>query len=1108
VGKKTGGGSIVIREDEGALRPVKSFLLAGCAAVGLILGSSGIAVAQDETAPPVDCEATPNDPACADQQPPAEEPAAEEEAAEEAATTERIIVTGSRIRKDEFTSSSPVQVITSEQSTLEGLVDTSEILQGSSLATGSQQINNQFTGFVTEGGPGANTISLRGLGAQRTIVLLNGRRLSPAGSRGQVGSVDLNVIPSSIIDRIEILKDGASSIYGSDAVAGVINVITNADLDGGIISANGNVTEHGGADTWAADGAWGTVFDRGQFMVSGEYFDREAMTWGQRDYLSCSQDIVSELGTGRFLDIIDPSTGQSKCFNTLENVSDRLTGNGGRFTPDGAALAGGGILPTSFGGETVELIAITEAAFGGINATAGAAGRYSDLAGLQRVNLSYANVIHWYRSACNAAANPLARAALGAVCTDPTAFENATEATWRQTTIDTPTNPERYNSRTAITPVQRGSLFATGSYDLAPSVEAYAEAMWNNRESEQKSWRQLFPNVNGANPNNSVINGGFATTARSIVLIPTDGQQTVDYYRGVVGLRGDYDLWFMQEWSYDVFYQWSYSDAEYTNDIIYNDRVLATTGALACNQAAITISGGNCADIPTGISWFSPAVMQSGVWPANQQAFLFTKETGTTTYEQSLIQGTITGDLFELPAGTLAVALGVEYREDEIDDTPGFNARNNNLWGQTSAGRTAGTDTTFEYFGEVEVPIVRGVSFFEDVTFNGSYRWTDVDSYGKSETWKMGLNWQMTPEYRLRATKGTSFRAPALYELFLANQTGFLGQAAIDPCILWELDPNPNVQANCSSLGIPTGYTAAGSSSALITTGGGAGILEPETSEADSVGFIWTPDFIDLSVAVDYFDIYVFDEVAQFGSANILQACFSDPNFPASPFCSLFFRELAPGPTQFNILTVNDSYVNINTQRTQGVDITARYEHEFSFGDLRIDGRGTWTFVDEFVLFFGDTDDFNGTIVDPDFSGELDFRFDMDDWTFSWFIDMYSKTSSTELFLDDVFPWRGTQVQPCPPIPAPNQCPFVPPAYSQKAIFAKYKQHTEFTAAHDFSIRYRMDTWSFQVGVQNVFDEAPPTLSTGSFFGRIGNMGTGTFDPVGRRGFFEIIKTF
>jgi len=199
------------------------------------------------------------------------------QAASQESAIEEVVVTGSRIKRTEFTSSSPVLIITSEETSLEGLLSTSEILQTNTLAAGSQQINDQTTGFVTENGPGANTVALRGIGSSRTLLLLNGRRLSPAGARGQLASVDLNVIPTSIVQRTEILKDGASSVYGSDAIAGVVNLITNKNLDEGRLSASANSVFEGGGETQLFSASWGKVWDNANFSVSYEYYNREPM---------------------------------------------------------------------------------------------------------------------------------------------------------------------------------------------------------------------------------------------------------------------------------------------------------------------------------------------------------------------------------------------------------------------------------------------------------------------------------------------------------------------------------------------------------------------------------------------------------------------------------------------------------------------------------------------------------------------------------------------------------------------------------------------------------------------------------------------------------------
>jgi len=152
---------------------------------------------------------------------------AQDEGAADTEAIEEIITTGSRIRKDVFTSSAPMDVIDVGQASIQGIANVGELLQRNTAAAGSPQVTSAISSeFVSNGGLGTSTLSLRGLGANRTLVLINGRRPGPAGTRGAVSSFDLNILPLSTIERVEILKDGASSIYGSDAVAGVVNIIT------------------------------------------------------------------------------------------------------------------------------------------------------------------------------------------------------------------------------------------------------------------------------------------------------------------------------------------------------------------------------------------------------------------------------------------------------------------------------------------------------------------------------------------------------------------------------------------------------------------------------------------------------------------------------------------------------------------------------------------------------------------------------------------------------------------------------------------------------------------------------------------------------------------
>ena len=184
-----------------------------------------------------------------------------------------------------------------------------------------------------------------------------------------------------------------------------------------------------------------------------------------------------------------------------------------------------------------------------------------------------------------------------------------------------------------------------------------------------------------------------------------------------------------------------------------------------------------------------------------------------------------------------------------------------------------------------------------------------MTSYGSDSVWKAGINWQIIPSVRVRGTQGTSYRAPALYELYLGNQTGFLPQTSIDPCINWGNSSNPNIQTNCAAAGIPANYTGLGSS-ATIVSAGGIGLLDAETSTAKTLGLIWTPDFLDLSIAIDYFDIEINNAVTQLGAGTIMGGCYGSPVYP-NVFCSLFTRTPSNAAINPNsVITVNDNYLN------------------------------------------------------------------------------------------------------------------------------------------------------------------------------------------------------
>lgn len=549
------------------------------------------------------------------------------------------------------------------------------------------------------------------------------------------------------------------------------------------------------------------------------------------------------------------------------------------------------------------------------------------------------------------------------------------------------------------------------------------------------------------------------------------------------------DFGFFNGWSYDLYAQWSRSNATYGTDFIYNDRVnaaLSPVGPNFCDATLITISN-PAPGCPT-INWNTAAILE-GQFSAAQSAFLFGHESGTTIYDQKLINGVITGDAFQLPAGAVGVAVGFEAREDEINDTPGAMARANNYWGLTTADRTVGSDKVLEVFGEASIPLLANTLLAESLTLDMSGRWTKYDSYGSGTVYKLGLNWEITPEYRIRATSGTSFRAPALFEMFLGNQTGFLGQRQIDPCINWDDSGDPRIVSACgpTGLNLPVNYAGGTSSALIISGGGGVGNLKAETSEAKTVGFIWSPDWINFRAAVDYWNIEVSDQVERFSARNIVFLCLTRSPPLTNGFCSLVTRDPTPGPNFGSIISVNSQYRNLPTELADGIDLRTRFSHEFSFGTMRLDTATTWTLNHEVDEIGDGANEINGKVYNADVVGSFDLYFDVEDWTLSWHTDFAGRASDAEDqdVLGNVFLYNGT--------------PFD----------GRYKNHTEFMATHDASVRYRAADWEIIAGVQNIFDEPPPSISTDGNI-RAGNSVVfgGPYDIIGRRGFISVTKEF
>jgi iron complex outermembrane recepter protein len=1069
-----------------------------------IVGLPTVAFAQPGTSP-ADCSTYPTAQereACLARQ---SEDAGQLPSATPSERDEAIVITGSRIRSD-VNSSEPVTIINTDVAFQEGQNQTAEMIQSAPIAAGSLQITGAISNnFVTNGGADAQTISLRGLGAERTLVLLNGRRAGPAGVRGSIASFDLNVVPQSIVQSVEILKTGASSIYGSDAIAGVVNILTRRNTDGIEFRGTVSIPEHSGGETYNASLTYGRDFGNAHFLISGDYFRQNNLRANQREFLDCQEDFLFFEGTDERADIVDARTGQPSCGGVIGNlflINNQFLGAG--FNQQ--LLSG----PARF----------NQQLFIGQFSVPG-----NDISGACLPIDPYPNV--------SAPANFFG-------CN----FDGPSTGVLNQYL------PLEQNSD-IFSQVERYTAYAQGGVEITPSIEIFFEGLYNKRKTFNNGFQQFgffqFTGGSGVtgrpalpaffcdpspggdfncrttdagDPFNSEIQGNFLL--QPLALTESDSGTNIDYYRGVLGARGDFGD-SLAGWYWDIHGQYSRSEGDYFQDVIFADSIYTQAfRTRSCVGLVTPVRGVPCIDLDfTNAAGGGPL---AGEFTPEQQAFLFGEETGHTTYEQLSGEATVSGTLFTLPAGEVGLAAGVQIRRDEINDVPGEHTLAGNVYGRTSSGITAGSTLSKEVFGELQVPLLHNLRAIQEFTLTAAARYTDVDatrsdgaedSFGDT-TWKLGFNWQVTDFLRFRGSWGTSFRAPALFELFIQNQTGFQQQQAIDICLnratrLAQGTINQRIFDNCGAAGIPPAFVGA-TGSAVISSSGGLGSLEPENSTAKTLGVVLTPDTstwlwggLSASFTIDYFDITVQDEITQLGAANIVRGCYNSQFYPNEPLCALITRATT-GPGALNIIAVSNPYINVANQTNTGIDFTAQMRQDMGrWGTLSLLAQMTWQISDTIELFPGTETNINGEAGEPIWVGDFNLTWAKGDYSLFYGLDVIGGTDDTQDFRD------ANAGAVC------RTSLFRPGVPLDQAVLGGRRRfcpdvRLSATDYHTISLTRRFgDRLQATIGVRNLFDAQPPRASVA--FSGIGAIGqspvfASQYDYLGRRFFFNLRASY
>ncbi len=891
-------------------RLMASTIIVGAAA--LTMASAGQASAQAPNAPiPTAPAAGPNAPQPAFGPPSAGTQLTNSQGAA-TSTVQEVVVTGSRIPQPNLAATSPITAVGAQELKFEGTTDAVQALD--QLPQTNGDLNN--TPNVLEAA-GVTTANLRGLGSARTLVLQDGKRLQPGdptANGGAGGAADLDMIPSELVDRVEVTTGGGSAVYGSDAIAGVVNFIMKHNFQGVQLDVQGNFDQHNNDNNLvpglaAAQGGTsagftvptGSVADGQAFIASlilgantpdgkgnveafVSYHHQDPVTEGQRDYSSC--------------DVEQSQAGVPNCHGSPNSnlFFDGNSGNeygvlGNQFVPYGTA----GTQPNSiFNSNPYEY--------------------------LQRQDERY----------------------------QAAAFGHYQVASWGQIYNDFTFMDDRTHENAAPSASFLGDVVTPGNTDGLISVPCNNPLL---SAQEVASLTCVPQNVNGVMEPAAELELGRRNVE--------GGPRTFDFehiaFRDVLGMRGDFD----EAWHYDVYAQYGYTRLnQELGGYLSNSRIASALDVLPNGTCAYSIPGVATPCVPWNI------FQQGGVTQAALNYLTVSGQEQGFTQEQ-VAHADIGGDLtkygIKSPFATrgIGVNLGTEYRREQLSTDPDQTLINNDLGGGNGTTLPVnGSFDVYELFGEVLVPIASDRPFVHDLSFNGGYRYSNYSSVGQVESYKLTMEYAPVQDIRFRGSFQRAVRAPNVNELFSASTiTQTTGYA--DPCAA--INSANNVATATLQQCMNTGVTAAqygngiakgqtvggvvGTNSILSCPAeqcavqlGGNTALKAETSDTVSYGGIFTPRFLrNFDISVDYFNIDVKGAVSTVPDGTALSECETTGN---AAYCGLIHR--SPTGSLFGTQAGAAGYitatnVNIGFFKTAGIDIESNYRinlSDFGLGEI------------------------------------------------------------------------------------------------------------------------------------------------------------------------------
>jgi len=849
-----------------------------------------------------------------------------------------IIVTGSRIPKPNFDTVQPAVVLTSQAIDQRGFVNAADALNelpqfgipGSSPVGGAQ--GGAF-------GTGQSFVNFLGLGSQRTLVLVDGRRFISSNNASLFTSadapgdqVDIAQINTALIDRIETIAIGGAPIYGSDAIAGTINIILKHDYQGVSLDAETGQSYYGDANNWRIRGLAGhNFFDgRANVTLSAEYNKGKGFTFNDRPVLANSP----------FYDNCLPGSQFNQC----------LFPDGPRVNsvqPGGIPIVGGDIFGFNLltGGLTPQQMNLI---FGDPTLTFGVSGPGGN-------NLFFDHAGNLVPQ--DPGVNPGGPDNFDVFSSGGNGFA------FSRDTSQALSNTERYNANllTHFDVTDNIRLFGEGWFAHSKSTDLVTQPEYNagifgapgdpsgalilsvNNPFLTPDQQALIINSINNNPlsdqNLTGIPQDFFFLNRANIDIPTSlSTFSDDIYRFVVGANGKFNV-LAGKWNWEISGNWGRSHSVGKSVDINTQNFFNALGQVTPDNpnGVPCLAGLENSPFPTRSETCTP-FNPFGVGRSSQAAldYITSNITNVSNNRQFVFNAYVSGPVFRLPGGDLSAVLGVEHRAEGTHFEPDlFYHSKDPVTGDTIAfGQTvpilpiSGNFHTNEAFGELDASVIspaNNIPFVHSLDFQTAARYVKNSISGGAVTWTAGGRYAPVRDISFRGNFTHAIRSPSIQEAFIPTSTFF--SFAVDPCDADQLvnGPDPATrQANCLAAGIPPNFGSTSSSASFLQSRGGNENLKNETSDAFSVGGVLTPRFIrGLNLSVDYIRVKLTNAISAFSGTQVVDACFDSPNPAANPFCSLITRD-----ANHQLTFIQTSFFNAAQLQYRG--IVASWDYKFN----------------------------------------------------------------------------------------------------------------------------------------------------------------------------------